>query len=52
MPSEWVQKKRTIMDHIIRLEQTVREGFLKKELLVAVFFHLSRHITLPGNMAS
>ena len=46
------RKNNCTNDHLIRLESFIRDAFVKKEPVVAVFLILKNPMTLLGNMAS
>ena len=40
--SSWIRKNNCTNDHLIRLESFIRDAFVKKEHVVAVFFDLEK----------
>ena len=50
----WLQKKnRGCIDHITNLEIYIREGFMKKEHIITIFFNLEKaYDTTFGNLVS
>ena len=38
----WLQKKRGCIDHLTNLESYIREGFIKKEHIITIFFDLEK----------
>ena len=45
------RKNRSTVDHLVRFESFVREAFIKKEHVVAIFFNLERRMTPAGSTA-
>ena len=46
------RKNRSTVDHLVRFESFVREAFIKKEHVVAIFFLIwRRRMTPPGSKA-
>ena len=46
------RKQSRTVDQLIRLETRVREGFINREHVVAIFFDLEKLMTQQGSMVS